>query len=168
MTMVTPPQVDERLEKVGTVIIDFDTFKKTLKRSYLREERDRWGRSYMLRLMPPFKSEMEAEYYEKQQGVHYDSNWNEKPFHIPPAILILEGKNGGFNNIVNWPTKSSVRFNLTEEQIEEDGGIEESLKIGREIFWGELKTVLPESFDLGKIHGINTYTVDIVWEGVDQ
>lgn len=27
---------------------------------------------------------MEAEYYESEQGRHYDNNWNEKPFHIIP------------------------------------------------------------------------------------
>jgi len=156
-------QKDERLEKVEQITINFDVFKKALKRSYLREERDRWGRSYVLRLMPPFESEMNAKYYESEQGVHYDNNWNEKPFHIPPAILILEGNGGNFYDIVNYPEEWQIRQTLSDEKIEEEGGIEECMKISKEMFWDELKTILPETFNLGNIHGVGSYEVEINW-----
>jgi len=158
---------DERLEKVDEVTIEFETFKKALKRNYLSEP-DRWGRSYVLRLYPPFESEMEAEYYESEQGVHYDSNWNEKPFHIPPELIVLEGVNNGFNGLVNWPTEYSVRNHLTDEEIEEEGGIEESLSIGREIFWDELEASLPDTFNLGCVNGYSIHKAKLNWKFNDD
>lgn len=161
---------DDRLDKVETVIIDWETFTKTLERNYLSDEyyRQRQDRTFVLRLYPPFESEMEAEYYESEQGRHYNSEWDEKPFHIRPELLILEGNNGGFRTIVDYPSEQSVRHHLTEEEIEDDGGIEESLKIGREMFWDELKTVLPDQFNLAKATGVpQNYTVDIEWKNVD-
>ena len=163
----TPPQIDERLEKVETVQIDFETFKKALKRNYLGESH-RHDRSFVLRLYPPFEAEMEAEYYESEQGRHYDNNWSEKPFHIQPELLILESPGEGFRSIVNYSTEASIRDALTEEQIAEEGGIEASLEIGREIFWGELETILPDRFDLGAVHGLRPYEVDVEWLGVEQ
>jgi len=113
---------------------------------------------------------MEVEYYESEQGRHYNSDWNEKPVHVKPELLILEGGNGGFRSIVDYPTENSVRNALSEEEIAEEGGIEESLKIGREMFWDELKTVLPDSFNLGYALSTphNKYDVDIVWTGIDD
>jgi len=52
-------QVDSRLEKVETVEINFETFKKALSRNYLGE-RDSHDRSYVLRLYPEFQSVMES------------------------------------------------------------------------------------------------------------
>jgi len=161
--MTDDPQTDTRLEKVETVTISFETFKKALKRNYLGE-RHRRDRSYVLRLYPPFEAEMEAEYYESEQGRHYDSNWNEKPFHIAPELLILEGTERGFRGICEWPTEANTRDALTEREIEEDGGIEEAVEIGREIFWDEVKHDLPETFNLGRVRGVGNYTVELNWE----
>lgn len=159
----TPPRTDDRLEKVEEITISFETFKKALKRNYLGE-RHRRDRSYVLRLYPPFEAEMEAEYYESEQGRHYDSNWNEKPFHIPPELLILEGTERGFRGICEWPTEANTRHALSEEEIEEDGGIEKAVEIGREVFWDEVKHDLPETFNLGRVHGVGNYTVELNWE----
>ena len=158
------PQTDTRLEKVETVTISFETFKKALKRNYLGE-RHRSDRSYVLRLYPPFEAGMEAEYYESEQGRHYNNEWNEKPLHISPELLILEGTDRGFRGIYEWPTEANTRNALTEEKIEEAGGIEEAVEIEREIFWDEVKHSLPETFDLGKVQpATGNYTVDLNWE----
>jgi len=155
-------QKDERLEKVEQITINFETFKKALARNYLGESNKR-DRSYVLRLYPPFESEMEAEYYESMQGRHYDNNWNEKPFHTRPELLIVEGDGGNFRDIVNYPEEWEVRQALTNEQIEEEGGIEEAMEVGKEMFWEELKTILPETFDLGRVRGLGSYPVEINW-----
>ncbi len=162
------PRTDERLEKVETVRIPFDQFKKALKYNYLGES-NRHDRSFVLRLYPPFEATMTAEYYESEQGVHYDSNWNEKPFHIRPELLILEGDGGSFRSIVNYPEEWQVRNALTDEQIEEEGGIEEALQVGKEMFWEELRTILPETFDLSMASGRPThYVVDVEWVFNDE
>jgi hypothetical protein len=156
-------QKDSRLEKVEEITINFSTFKKALKRNYL-EGTNHHDRSFVLRLYPPFEAEMKAEYYESMQGRHYDNNWEEKPFHIRPELLILEGNNGSFRNIVNYPEEWQVRQALSKEEIEEEGGIEESMAIGEEMFWDELKTILPSEFDLGVVSGFSNYPVNINWE----
>lgn len=163
----TPPQVDERLEKVETVTIDFETFKKAFKRNYLQPDRTMFEHShtFVLRLYPPFEAKMEAQYYESEQGRHYNNEWNEKPFHLKPELLILEGYDGLFNE--EWPTEQNTRSHLTEEEIEESGGIEAVVEEGREIFWDEVKYYLPEEFDLGHQHGLRGYTVDIEWTNMD-
>ena len=155
-------QKDERLEKVEQITIDFEIFKKALARNYLGES-NTTDRSYVLRLYPEFKQEMEVEYYESFQGRHYDNNWNEKPFHIPPELLILEGDGGNFYDIVNYPEEWHIRQTLSGEEIEEEGGIEECMKVSKEMFWDELKTILPETFNLGNVHGVGSYEVEINW-----
>lgn len=157
------PQTDPRLEKIETVTISFETFKKALKRNYL-DEPDRWGRNYVLRLYPPFEAEMEAEYYESEQGRHYDNNWDEKPFHIPPELIILEGTERGFRDIVEAPEEWQVRQALTEEQIEEEGGIDAAMDGAWEIFWDDVEYSLPETFNLGCVHGVGSHTVELNWE----
>lgn len=164
LTMTTPPQVDKRLEKVEQVTIDFETFKKAFKYNYLGES-NRHDRSYVLRLYPPFEAEMEAEYYESFQGQHYNNEWDEKPFHLTPELLILEGYDGVFNE--GWPTEQTTRNHLTEDEIEDSGGIETAIQEGREIFWNEVKYYLPDEFDLGHQHGLRGYTVDIKWTNMD-
>jgi len=156
-------QKDERLEKVEQITIDFEVFKKTLARNYLGEKPSNWGVTYVLRLFPPFKEEMEVEYFPSENGVHYDSNWNEKPFHIPPELLILEGNGGNFYDIVNYPEEWQIRQTLSGEEIEEEGGIEKCMENTKEMFWDELKTILPKTFNLGNVHGIGSYEVEINW-----
>jgi hypothetical protein len=158
------PKVDSRLEQVERVTISFETFKKALRRNYLGES-SRRDRSYVLRLYPPFEGEMEAEYYESEQGVHYDNNWDEKPVHIAPEMLILEGSESGFNSIINPPEEWQVRQNLTDEEIEEAGGIDAAMEESWEMFWAELKTILPETFDLGLTQSMTgSYAVELEWE----
>lgn len=157
---------DERLEKVEQITIDWEVFKKTLKRNYLSNDyyKMRQDRSFVLRLYPPFEAEMEVEYYESMQGRHYDSNWDEKPFHINPELIILAGTNEIFGSTIpDYPTENQLKNTLSEEDIEDEGGIEESLKISRGIFWDEVKHILPDSFDLGSCHGAGSYKVDINW-----
>ncbi len=158
--ITTMNQTDERLEKVERIVIPFEMFKKTLKRNYLGEP-DRWGRSYVLRLYPPFEEEMEVEYYESEKGRHYDNNWNEKPFHIRPELIIFEGIEGKFKP--EWPTETTERSHLTEEEIQEAGGIDAALEESREWFWNELKYDLPDSFDLGNVQGVGSYPVELEW-----
>jgi len=155
-------QIDERLEKVERIVIPFETFKKTLKRNYLGES-NKTDRSFVLRLYPPFESEMEVEYYESFKGRHYNSEWNEKPFHIPPELIILEGMDGNFFNQHEWPTEITEQQHFTEKEIEEIGGIGNVVEESREWFWNELKVKLPDQFNLGNVHGYGSYEVDIEW-----
>lgn len=161
----TPPRIDERLEKVETVHIDFETYKKALKRNYL-EDNNYHDRSFVLRLYPPFEAEMEADYYESVQGQHYNNDWDEKPYHITPELLILEGSDSSFRNIVEWPTEHNTRSALDDDVIEEEG-MENLLEESREMFWDELKTILPDTYgirqDLSKV-----YTVDLEWHFEDD
>jgi hypothetical protein len=158
---------DERLEAVERITIPFGVFKKALRRNYLGEPR-RHDRSYVLRLYPEYTAEMEVEYYESEQGRHYDSNWSAKPFHIPPELIILESPGDGLRSVVNWPTEASVRSALSDEEISEEGGIDESVRIAREIFWDELKFILPDTFDLARVHGFGSYPVELNWTGLDD
>jgi len=145
-------QKDKRLEKVETVVINFDTFKKALSRNYLGE-RNNHDRSYVLRLYPPFEAEMRAEYYESVQGRHYDSNWDEKPLHIQPELLILEGNNGNFRDIVKYPEEWQIQQNLTEVMSK-----------SKEMYWDEIKTIIPKTFNLGCINMSGSYPIAINWE----
>jgi len=165
--MMSNPRTDSRLEKVETVRIPFDQFKKALARNYLGES-NRHDRSFVLRLYPPFEATMTAEYYESEQGRHYNNEWDEKPFHINPELLILEGGGGSFRDIVNYPEEYEVRNALTDEQIEAEGGIDEAMKVSKEMFWDELRTILPETFNLGVVQGHMTYSVDVEWVFNDE
>lgn len=169
--MATPPQVDERLEKVQTVVIPWDTYKKTLRRNYLDPDyTDRYhDRSFVLRLYPPFEAEMTVEYYESMQGRHYDNNWSEKPLHIRPEIILLEGCDGNPFRWVAWPTEANTKAELPDNEREtiSDEQLQEYVDEGREIFWDELKADLPETFDLGCVHGVGSYPVELRWENVE-
>lgn len=158
-------QKDERLERVEQITINFETFKKALKRNYLDPNyTNRYhDRSFVLRLYPPFESEMEAEYYESMQGRHYNNNWNEKPYHIKPELMLMHGCGSDpFIKIVEYPTKENTRWTLDDE-ILDDNDIEDLVDEGREIFWSELKNLLPDTVDLGRVHGYGSYPVEINW-----
>lgn len=157
------PQQDSRLEKVEQITIDFEAFKKALSYNYLGEA-NRHDRSFVLRLYPPFEASMVAEYYESVQGRHYDNNWDETPFHINPELLILEGNGGNFRDIVNYPEEWQIKQALTEEEIQEEGGVEDCMENSKQMFWEELKTILPETFDLGMVNGLGNYEVEIEWK----
>jgi len=157
---------DPRLEKVEQITINWETFKKTLERNYLSPdyERQRQDRTFVLRLYPPFDTEMDVEYYESMQGRHYDNNWDEKPFHMRPELFILEGTEQGFHGVVNYDDEYDIKNALTEEEIEEEGGIENALETSHEIFWDELRHDRPNEIDLGIFTpGPNGYTVGIEW-----
>lgn len=154
---------DARLEKVETVTINFETFKKALRRNYL-EDNNIHDRTFVLRLYPPFEAEMEAEYYESVKGQHYNNEWEEKPVHISPEWIIMEETPRGFNSIINWDTVYTIESNFSEETIEERGGVQDFLRESHEMFWDELKTILPETMDLGKhVPMSKQYEVDINW-----
>jgi hypothetical protein len=168
MNMTQPdPRTDERLEKLETIRIPWSEYKKALARNYLGES-NRHDRSFMLRLYPPFEPTMTAEYYESEQGRHYNNEWDEKPFHIHPELLILEGDGGSFRSIVNYPEEHEIRNALTEEEIEAEGGIDAAMENAKEMFWEELKTILPERFNLGVVQGHMNYPVDVEWVFDDE
>jgi len=158
-------QKDERIEKVEQVTIDFEVFKKALAHNYLGKGKSYHDRSFVLRLMPPFEAEMEVEYHESRQGRHYDNNWNEKPYHILPELILLEGTETGTNPFrwIEYPTEQTERQHLTEQEIEELGGIEECVEKGREIYWDEIKGFLPDTFELGISTGYHSKEVEINW-----
>jgi hypothetical protein len=163
---------DDRLEKVETVIIPWEQFKKALRLNYLQEDSSMFhhSHSFVLRLTPPFESDMSAEYYQSEQGVRYNNEWNEKPFHIKPEMLLLEGTDKGTNPFrwTEWPTERTTRNHLSESELEECD-IDELVAEGREIFWDEMKSFLPETFCLGKCHsGLSKYEVDLVWDFDDE
>ena len=160
------PQRDSRLEKVEQVTIDFQTFKKVLARSYLGES-NKTDRSFVLRLYPPFEAEMEAEYYESIQGRHYDNNWDETPFHIKPELLILEGDGGNFRDIVDYPEEWQIKQALTNEEIQEEGGMEACMEESKQMFWEELKTILPDTYKLGYTNGVGRYEVQLNWTNTE-
>jgi len=37
------------------------------------------------------------------------------------------------------------------------------MKISKEMFWDEMKTILPTRFNLGCVYGVGSYVVDIEW-----
>lgn len=165
------PQNDERLEQIEQITIDFEVFKKALRRNYL-EEPDRWGRTFVLRLYPPFESEMEAEYYESEQGRHYNNEWDEKPFHIRPELLILESpeNEGNFFNNHRWPTvvnqKRLIEQDFPDVELTEKN-VEVFLEEGREWYWNEMKSILSEQFNLGGCVSHGDYPVEINWTNVE-
>lgn len=158
-----PNDVDDRLAKIKTITISFETFKNTLQRNFL-DDRDQRGRNFVLRLCPPFQAEMDTESYVSEQGVHYDNNWTEKPAHIPPEYLIREGTDRGFRGLVGWPTETTTRNALTDEEIDERGGIDAAIEDGRELFWNELQHSLPDEIDLGRLSHPCSHVVEIEWE----
>lgn len=162
-------RTDERLEKVEQITIDFQEFKKALKRNYLSNDyySQRHNRSFVLRLYPSFEAEMRAEYYESQHGTRYDNNWSEKPYHIKPEIILLEGCDKNPFKSVQWPTKSNLKNNILDEDLE-DLDLDEELERSREFFWNEIKSFLPEKFNLAKCnHSLSGYAVKINWTNLE-
>lgn len=159
-------QTDERLEKMETIRIPFEAYRKALKRNYL-DEPDRWGRNYVVRLYPPFEATMEAHYYESERGVHYDNNWDLKPIHIQPEWILHDADIYIGRTMVEWPTEVNTREELTEEEIAECGGIDEAVAEGRGLFWDELKHALPETINTRVLPGVDPMhrgTLRIEWE----
>jgi hypothetical protein len=158
-------QKDERLEKVEQITINWETFKKALKRNYLDPdyEYERQDRTFVLRLYPPFEAQMEVEYYESRQGRHYNNEWEEKPFHIRPEIILLEVCDINRLRWNEYPTETNTRHALSGEVVEEND-IEELVQEGREVFWSDLRYSLPNTFNLGRVHGFGSYPVEINWE----
>jgi len=164
-------QQDSRLKAVGTVRIDWEAFKKALKRNYFSDEYygQRQDRSFVLRLYPPFETTMNAQYYESMQGRHYNDEWDNKPFHMQPELFLVEASDAWQTHHVEWPTERSVRNHCTPKEIEAEGGIEESLSIARDIFWDEVRYALPDQIDLGIFtHGPSGDVVDIEWTNLDN
>ena len=169
MKLTMNPQLDSRLEAVDTIRIDWEAFKKALKRNYFSDAYygQRQDRNFVLRLYPSFETTMDAEYYESVYGRHYDSQWDEKPFHMQPELFLLEASDTWGLRHVEWPTERSVKDHCSPKEIEEEGGIEESLSTARDIFWDEVKYSLPDEIDLGIFtHGPGT-VANIEWTNLD-
>jgi len=164
-TTTTDELADDRLEAVETITIDWAEFKKALKLDYLAPINR--SRHNVLRLTPPFETEMTATYYESQQGTYYPPEMDPKPLHIRPHAIIQEGRDRGFRDLINWPTKASVRDVLREEEIQDSGGIEAALDESRAIYWEELRHSLPDSFRYHTTAG-RAYELSIEWEGLDD
>jgi len=160
-------QKDSRLDKVEQITIDFEAFKKALTRNYLEPAKTMFeqNHSFVLRLISPFEAEMEVEYYESEQGRHYNNEWNKKPHHIKPELILLEGTEAGTNPFkwIQYPTEQTERDCLTEQEIKEMGGIDECIKASRQIYWDEIKSFLPDTFELGISTGYHSKEVKINW-----
>jgi hypothetical protein len=163
-------QKDQRLDKVEQITIDFEVYKKAVTRNYLEPAKTMFeqNHSFVLRLMPPFEAEMVAQYYESEQGRHYNNEWNEKPHHIKPELILLEGTEADTNPFkwIEYPTERTQREHLTEQEIEDEGGIEECLKQSREIYWSEIAGFLLDTFVLGTSVGDHVKEVQINWTNV--
>lgn len=164
--MTMESQTDARLEQVEQITIAWDDFKKALKRNYLTDGTDR-SRSNVLRLSPPFAAEMEASYFESEQGMHYPPEMDPKPVHIAPEVIIREGRERGFRDLINWPTRHNATDALTDEEVEEAGGVEAVVEQSREIFWDELRHSLPDSFTYTATPDAD-YEIAINWAGLDD
>lgn len=164
----TDPMTDDRLEAVGTIRIEWETFRDTLWRNYLDENLAMNSNSYVLRLSPPFEAEMEADKHVSQKGNFYPPEMSPKPIHIRPERIIQEGLDRGFNapGLVEWPTRSNTSDALTEDELEDyEGGLDAAVEEAREVFWGELKHSRPTEIDLGRLvqsHG-GSHVVAIEW-----
>lgn len=162
---------DERLEKVEEITIEWATFKKALERNYLSDDYygQRQDRTFVLRLYPPFEKEMKVEYYESMQGRRYNNEWKEKPYHIRPELILLEGTEKGTRPFkwVSWPTQTWAESFKTDENVHET--VEEIIEIEKEFFWNEMKSFLPETYELGLSNSIpENKEVKINWIGLDE
>lgn len=158
---------NNKLQKVEQITIDWEVFKKALRRNYLEEDSTMFehSHSFVLRLYPPFESEMEAEYHESEQGTHYMPDWNEKPHHINPETILLEGCDSNPFRYSEWPTRTNTKHNLPEDVIE-NNDIDELVEEAREIFWSDLKGKLPEKYTLGFLPESSS-EVEINWVNLD-
>ncbi|WP_435065904.1 hypothetical protein [Halobaculum sp. EA56] len=157
---------DERVAAVETIRIRWEDFKKALRNNYLTDTDRRRGGNTVLRLNPGrggFSEAEEAETYFSESGVHYASDWPAKPIHIRPHTIIETGRERGFRGLVEWPTRGNTRSALSEEEIEEIGGIDAAVEESREIYWEELRHSLPDTFDLGRQLGPEGKHVEIEW-----
>lgn len=154
---------DDRLEDIETVRINWTDFKKALRNDYLTDTDEQRGGHSVLRLRPPFKGELEAEYHFSRRGTRYVRGAEPNPIHIRPHLIIQTGRQRGWSNVAEYPTRASVRSTLSEEAIEDAGGIEEAVEESRKLWWEELRHQLPDEFDLGKCIGPSGKRVDIEW-----
>lgn len=157
---------DDRLEAAETITIEWDDFKRALKRDYLTDGTDR-SRHNVLRLSPPFEAEMTATYFESEQGTYYPPEMDPKPVHIRPHTIIQEGRDRGFRGLITWPTRHNATDALTDAEVEEAGGVDAVIEQSREIYWEELRHNLPDSF---RYHATpdHVYEINIEWVGLDD
>lgn len=157
---------DERLAAVETLRIRWDDFKKALRNNWLTDTDRGRGGNTVLRLSPGrkgFRETMTAETYFSEQGVRYDSNWEQEPIHIRPHLILETGLDRGTRGLMEWPEQWHIENNFSEEEIEEMGGIEKALDEEREFWWGELRAQLPTEFDVSSSYPMKSKQVDIEW-----
>lgn len=159
-------QTDSRLATVEQITIDFEDFKQALTDNHLTDtDRQRNGNT-VLRLLPPFESEMEAEQYFSRKMQRYDNNWDEKPVHIRPHLLFETG-GSDFLRSAEYPTRGNQQHVLSDEEIDAAGGLDTVVEEARTLFWEELKYSLPSMADIGEATGYTSKTVEIEWVNVE-
>jgi hypothetical protein len=105
---------DNRLNKIETIHVTRDAIDRVIS---AREDDDlRDERTPVLRLYPPFEAEMEVEYHESVTGRHYNSDWDEKPIHIPPNVVMedLAGAGGDSVLVEDGLRRRRVPVKITE------------------------------------------------------
>lgn len=158
------PFVDQRLEPIETVQINWGDFKHALQNDYLTDTDRLRGGHTDLRLTPPFKAAMEAETYFSQLSNRYPPEMSPKPLHIRSHLIIeTTGCDNGLNELNEWPTRTNARSAFEEEVIEDCGGVNAVVEELRDIFWTDLRNRLPEDFDLGQCAGPEHKRVAIEW-----
>lgn len=157
---------DARLETVDEITIDWSDYKKALRRDYLTDGTDR-SRRNVLRLSAPFEAEMDATYFESEQGTRYAPEVDPKPVHIRPHTIIEDGRDRGFRDLITWPTRHNATDALTDAEVEEAGGVDAVVEQSRDIYWDELRHSLPDSFRYHTVAG-RAYEIDINWTGLDD
>ena len=155
---------DERVAAVETVRINWSDFKTALRNDYLTDTDKRRGGHTALRLRAPFEATAEAETHFSESGTRYSREVDPKPIHVRPHHIIESGEDTNWRWIGEYPTATNTRNALTEEQIEDEGGIDAAVEKAREMWWEELQHELPETFDLGQCVGpYDTKRVEIEW-----
>lgn len=162
---------DERVAGVETVRIHWEDFKTALRNDHLTDTDRQRGGHTVLRLRAPFDGTVEAETHFSEQGRHYSRDVDPKPIHVRPHFIVEDGRDDGWRFIGDYPTESTTRHALREEEIEEAGGIEAVVEESRELWWDELRHSLPDSFNLGAVVSPEHKRVEIEWvfdEGEEQ
>jgi hypothetical protein len=149
---------DDRLDGVETVTVDWESFKKALKRSYLDPSFTDTDFKYRLRLTPPFESEMKAEYDQCRLGSHIRYEDSARPWTFNPQ-QVIESSETGFRGLPRWPTERNVKQALADDKIEDIGGVDKAVAESRELFWNAVRHAMPETIDLIQFSPVETHTV---------
>jgi hypothetical protein len=157
---------DKRLQKVDTVVIDYEKFRMQLRRNYLDPEVPP-DESHVLRLVPPFKQKMEAEPYSSEEGQNSDEENNGQAYYIKPE-LIFEEADPTENIPIPWPTEQWVRDQGGAMAKEvEMFGMDSTLKSHRETyFWLEFDYHKPNKLIIDAPSD-SSQTVELEWKNAE-